>query len=102
MSHLLSHHPYLVSFGIPINYAYCLTVPGSDYANKDSTTRLVFGRYDRKHCASIHIIDNEVLEDPEMFSVRLFRSGLNDYFTVSRQSTTVEITDDDGRFEMCV
>ena len=47
-------------------------------------------------------IDNEVLEEPEIFSVRLFRNGLNDYFTVSRQSTTVEIDDDDGRFEICV
>ena len=102
MSHLLSHHPYLVSFGIPINYACCLTVPGSDYVNEDSTTRLVFGRCDRKHCASIRIIDNEVLEEPEIFFVRLFRNGPNDYFTVSRHSATVEITDDDGRFEMCV
>ena len=79
-----------------VQHACCLTVPGSDYANGDSTTRLVFGRCDRKHCASINIIDNEVLEDPEIFSVRLFRNGLNDYFTVSRQSAIVEIDDDDG------
>ena len=85
-----------------MQYACCLTVPGSDYANGDGIARLLFGRCDRKHCASIRIIDNEVLEDPEIFSVRLFRNGLNDYFTVSRHSATVEITDDDGRFEMCV
>ena len=77
-------------------------MPGSDYANGDSTTRLVFGRCDRKHCASIRIIDNEVLEDSEMFSIRLFRNGLDDYFSVSRQSATVVITDDDGRLEPCV
>ena len=65
-------------------------VPGSDYYNADSTTRLVFVAGDDTVTLSVRIFDNEVLEDTEKFQIRLFRNGLVEHSLVSA------CTDEDG------
>ena len=65
-------------------------VPGSDYHNRDSTTRLIFVAGDDTETLSVRLFDNAVLEDTEMFEIRLFRNGL------VPNSTVLSCTDEDG------
>ena len=65
-------------------------VPGSDYHNRDLTTRLVFAAGEDTVTGSIRILDNDVLEDTETFTARLFRNGLLPHSSVNA------CTDEDG------
>ena len=54
-------------------------VPGSDYLNTGVSTRMVFEDGSNSETAQVQLANNDVLEDTEAFSVRLFRSGLVDH-----------------------
>ena len=84
-------------------------VQGSDFDNRDSTTRLIFVAGDDTETLSVRIVDNEVLEDTEMFRIRMYRNGLlpnsevrsctdedgNIVETIGNEGITVTIIDDD-------
>ena len=84
-------------------------VPGSDYDNRDSTTRLIFVAGDDTETLSVRIVDNEVLEDTEMFRIRMYRNGFlpnseirsctdedgNIVETTGNEGISVTIIDDD-------
>ena len=84
-------------------------VQGSDFDNRDSTTRLIFVAGDDTETLSVRIVDNEVLENTEMFRIRMYRNGLlpnsevrsctdedgNIVETIGNEGIIVTIIDDD-------
>ena len=85
----IDHPPEYRTSVLLVNFAGS-AVPGSDYDNDDSTTRWVFEAGEDTGTASIRILDNDVLEDTEMFTVRLYRNGLVEHSSVDA------CTDEDG------
>ena len=74
-------------------------VPGSDY--NDTTTRVVWEGGQETAEVQMRLVNNDVLEDEELFSLRLFRSGLRESAKASTcpgaagSGKTVKIEDDD-------
>ena len=74
-------------------------VPGSDY--NDTTTRVVWEGGQETAEVQMRLVNNDVLEDEELFSLRLFRSGLRESAKASTcpgaagSGKTVKIADDD-------
>ena len=57
---------------------------------------LVFPPCERSRCVDIPIVDDDVLENSELFSVSLERNGLDTRITLDPMDGLVEITDNDG------
>ena len=57
---------------------------------------LVFPPCERSRCVDIPIVDDDVLENSELFSVSLERNGLDTRITLDPVDGLVEITDNDG------
>ena len=74
-------------------------VPGSDY--NDTSTRVVWEGGQETAEVQMRLVNNDVLEDEELFSLRLFRSGLRESAKASTclgaagSGKTVKIEDDD-------
>ena len=69
----------------------------ADYAALANPTLLRFVRCKIKECVSIHIINDEIVENTETFSVSLEEStGLNDKFELNPGQLFIDINDDDG------
>ena len=74
-------------------------VPGSDYNN--TTTRVVWEGGQETAEVQIRLVNNDVLEDEELFSLRLFSGGLRESAIASTcpgatgEGKTVKIEDDD-------
>ena len=65
-------------------------VQDSDYDNAGSATRLIFEVGEDTVRLSVRLVDNEVLEDTERFTISMFRNGLVPHSRVKA------CTDDDG------
>lgn len=76
------------------------TVAGNDF--EETTALLVFGPlFPTRQCASVDILQNNVLEGTETFSVQL--TSLDEDTVVLAPSTaTVVITDEDSKFVYCI
>ena len=59
-------------------------------------TPLVFPPCERRSCVAIPIVDDDVLENSELFNVSLERNGLDSRITLDPVDGLVEITDNDG------
>ena len=77
------------------------TVAPMDYI--DVSTILMFGACARRHCVNVSIVDDDVLEMTESFTVTLERiSGLDSRITLDPVDGVIEITDDDGEYSYVV
>ena len=57
----------------------------------------MFGACDRRHCVNVSIVDDDVLEMTESFTVTLERTpGLNDRIKLNPVDGVIEIPDNDG------
>ena len=104
----VNHPPEYDTSVLLVNFSGT-AVQGSDFDNRDSTTRLIFVAGDDTETLSVRIVDNEVLEDTEMFRIRMYRNGLlpnseirsctdedgNIVETIGNEGITVTIIDDD-------
>ena len=71
--------------------------PGSPMDYQLSSTILAFGACDTRLCVEIPIVDDEVVEWTESFTVTLERrSDLNSRITLDPVDGVVEIIDSDG------
>jgi hypothetical protein len=85
----------------PIDFAFSVelqtrdddAVSTMDYGS--ITTTLPFGRCDTRSCVNVSITDDEVLENPESFSVSLQRNGLDSRITLEPTEAEIEIIDND-------
>ena len=68
----------------PMDYGEILNAP------------LVFPPCERRSCVAIPIVDDDVLENSELFNVTLERNGLDTRITLDPVDGLVEITDNDG------
>ena len=75
------------------------TGAGNDYVQADADGALQFGRCDRRRCFSIGIVDNDQLEEDEVFDISLFRNGLDRDILLGLRTATITITDDDSEIE---
>ena len=63
------------------------------------STILMFGACGTRHCVNVTIVNDDILEMPESFTVTLERTpGLDSRITLNPVDTVVEITDDDGEY----
>ena len=68
-----------------------------DYGSVDTT--LTFAPCQRRSCVNVSIMDDDVLEFTESFSITLERTlGLDDRIDLDPVDGEVEITDNDGMF----
>ena len=59
----------------------------------------MFEACDKRHCVNVTIVNDDILEMTESFSVTLERTlGLDDRITLRPVDGVVEITDDDGEY----
>ena len=84
------HLYYCRSFSFSHEY----TIGARDYGSVE--TSLQFVPCNRKMCISISIVDDDVLESMESFTVSLGSDGLDNRISLSSVNATVQITDDDG------
>ena len=74
-----------------------LTVLGSDYGLESETLR--FDACAKRQCLMLPIVNDDIIEDTESFSINLEKSlGLSNRFTVDPSVKVINITDDDGKY----
>ena len=74
-----------------------LPVLGSDYGLEREILR--FGACETRQCLMLPIVNDDVIEDMESFSIHLEKSlGLSNRFTVDLSVKVINITDDDGKY----
>ena len=90
--HLYSMHSilYLSLSVTPVDYGEILDAP------------LEFPPCERRSCVDIPIVDDDVLENSELFNVTLERNGLDSVITLDPVDGLVEITDNDGTHTVIV
>ena len=81
---------YLSLSVTPVDYGEILDAP------------LEFPPCERRSCVDIPIVDDDVLENSELFNVTLERNGLDSRITLDPVDGLVEITDNDGTHTVIV
>ena len=85
-----------------MHYLYhSLSVTPMDYGELLDAP-LVFPSCERKSCVDIPIVNDDVLENSELFNVALERNGLDGRITLDPVDGLVEITDNDGTHTVIV
>ena len=70
---------------------------GSDFSVKHEVLR--FGACEKRQCITIPILDDNIVEDTESFSIHLEKSlGLSNRFMIDPGVKVINITDNDGMF----
>ena len=84
------HYLYLSLSVTPLDYGELLDAP------------VVFPPCANKSCVDIPIVDDDVLENSELFNVALERNGLDGRITLDPVDGMVEIIDNDGTHTVIV
>lgn len=99
VGNLITSHYFLCMFTKIITLHFSTVTP-MDYGAV-STTVLMFNMCQKRSCADVPIVDDLVLENDESFSVTLDRTtGLDVRITLDLVEGEIEITDNDGGYEM--
>ena len=72
-----------------------VTEASTDYG--EVTTNLTFSSCENKTCINVTIVNNDFAEETEFFSISLQRVTNLDSVSLTLDSATVEVEDDDGR-----
>ena len=84
------HYLYLSLSETPVDYGELLDAP------------VVFPPCERRSCVDIPIVNDDVLENSELFNVTLERNGLDGRITRDPVDGMVEITDNGGTHTVIV